>query len=236
MLCKIADLITDVPDTGGLAPRVRDYLWESDSPPDIVIRESDFRPNAWKGIPYDLYCYMESGVHFYANLLHYNGMMLHASAVAYEGRAYLFSGPGGIGKSTHTGLWKKVFGERAVVINDDKPALRFLDGRWYAYGTPWCGKDGINANLRVPLAGICFLEQGDHNDLTLLTAREAIPLVIAQTICGFKKSEKAYYLLQNMETLLREIPICKMMNQPNEAAVQLGYENMLRLAMERGLN
>ena len=66
----------------------------------------------------------------------YNGLMLHASAAALGGRAYLFSGPCGRGKSTHTRLWQQTFGEAVQVFNDDKPALRRLDGRWYAYGTP----------------------------------------------------------------------------------------------------
>ena len=93
----------------------------------------------------------------------YNGLMLHASAAALGGRAYLFSGPCGRGKSTHTRLWQQTFGEAVQVFNDDKPALRRLDGRWYAYGTPWCGKDGINLNQKWPLGGICFLEKSQEN-------------------------------------------------------------------------
>lgn len=93
----------------------------------------------------------------------YNGLMLHASAAALGGRACLFSGPCGRGKSTHTRLWQQTFGEAVQVFNDDKPALRRLDGRWYAYGTPWCGKDGINLNQKWPLGGICFLEKSQEN-------------------------------------------------------------------------
>ncbi len=235
MLCKIADLITEVPDTGGLAPRVRDYLRETDEPPDIVIRESSFRPDAWKGAPYDLYCYMESGGYFYASLLYHEGMMLHASAVAYGGRAYLFSGPSGIGKSTHTRIWKQIFGDEAVIFNDDKPALRFRDGRWYAYGTPWCGKDGINTNLKVPLAGICFLEQGCENSMTLLTAREAIPLIISQTMYCFRRTEKVQLMLKHTEKLIQYVPIFHMVNRADRASAELSYETMLRQAVERGL-
>lgn len=53
----------------------------------------------------------------------YNGLMLHASAAALGGRAYLFSGPCGRGKSTHTRLWQQTFGEAVQVFNDDKPVL-----------------------------------------------------------------------------------------------------------------
>lgn len=235
MLCKIADLITEVPDTGGLAPRVRDYLWEKNDPPDIVIRESDFRPTAWKGAPYDLYCYMESGADFYANLLRHEGMMLHASAVAYNGRAYLFSGPSGIGKSTHSRLWQQAFGDEAVVFNDDKPALRFLDGRWYAYGTPWCGKDGINKNMKVPLAGICFLEQGEENTISHLSAKEAIPLIIPQTMHKFKKAENTQLLLKHMGCLIRHIPMFRIVNRADLACAYMSFTHMQQKAQEHGL-
>lgn len=234
-LCKIADLIVEVPETGGLAPRLRDYLWEGDQTPDIVIRESDYRPTAWKGASGELYCYLESGMHFYANLLYFGGMMLHASAVAYGGRAYLFSGPCGIGKSTHTRLWQSLFGEEAVVFNDDKPALRCLNRRWYAYGTPWCGKDGINSNMKVPLAGICFLEQGSENHISLLKPAEALPLMLSQTLRHFKDTGKAYGMLGCLHGLLENIPVYRLVNRADAASAQLSMETMQSEALRRHL-
>lgn len=235
MLCKIADLITEVPEGGGLAPRLGAYQWDGNQAPDIVIRESEYRPDAWKGVSQELYCYLESGAHFYAKLLHFEGMMLHASAVAYGGRAYLFSGPCGIGKSTHTGLWRSCFGDEAVIINDDKPALRYLDGRWYAYGTPWCGKDGINVNTRAPLAGICFLEQGQENRMTLLDPHEVLPLILQQTLRRFKSLDRANRLLENLQNLLSHIPVYQLVNRPEPEAARLSYETMLAEAIRRGL-
>ena len=72
---------------------------------------------------------------FSAQILHHNGLVLHASAIAHQGRAVLFSAPSGVGKSTHTQLWQKQFGaEQAVILNNDKPALRLLDQQWWVYG------------------------------------------------------------------------------------------------------
>ena len=161
--------------------------------------------------------------------------MLHASAVSYGGRAYLFSGPCGIGKSTHTKLWKQAFGDEAVVFNDDKPALRFLDGRWYAYGTPWCGKDGINTNLKVPLAGICFLEQGSENRISFLSPKDASPFIIPQTMYRFKKAENVQLMLKNMANLISAIPVFNMVNQADLHSVFLSYSTMHQEAEKRGL-
>lgn len=164
----------------------------------------------------------------------YNGLMLHASAAALGGRAYLFSGPCGRGKSTHTRLWQQTFGEAVQVFNDDKPALRRLDGRWYAYGTPWCGKDGINLNQKWPLGGICFLGKSQENRIRRLPAAEALPLILAQTTYRLPP-QYMELLLASLDSLLREIPVFLLENRPEEAAARLSFETMRRAAEEEGL-
>ena len=164
----------------------------------------------------------------------YNGLMLHASAAALGGRAYLFSGPCGRGKSTHTRLWQQTFGEAVQVFNDDKPALRRLDGRWFAYGTPWCGKDGINLNQKWPLGGICFLEKAQENRIRRLSAAEALPLILAQTTYRLQPHSMEL-LLASLDSLLREIPVFLLENRPEEAAARLSYDTMRRAAEEEGL-
>jgi len=100
--------------------------------------------------------YVYSGGRFYRQLLDFNGMMLHASAVVKNGYAYLFSANPGTGKSTHTSLWLKVFKDDAFIINDDKPALRIIDGEIFVYGTPFSGKTDLSTNTRAKMGGICF--------------------------------------------------------------------------------
>ena len=96
-------------------------------------------------------------------LLHRDTIMMHGSTVAVDGKAYLFTAPCGTGKSTHTRLWREVFGDRAVMVNDDKPFLRITSGGIFAYGSPWSGKHGLATNICVPLAGICLLHRGKEN-------------------------------------------------------------------------
>lgn len=234
MLCKIADLLTEVPAAGGMASRCRDYQSGTDGTPDIVIREEAYRPGAWPEADEALLAYMESGLQFYWGLLCHSGMMLHASAAALEGRAYLFSGPCGVGKSTHTGLWRQTFGGDVQIFNDDKPALRRLDGRWYAYGTPWCGKDGMNQNKKVPVAGICFLRRGEKNVIRRLTPAETVRCVLNQTLYRLWP-EQMDLLLGHIDALAREIPAFELSSRPETAAARLSYETMRRAAEEMGL-
>lgn len=233
--CRIADILVEVPTAGDMDSRCREYRVADTGIPSIVIHEERYRRGVWPTDDYSMICYMESGVQFYNSLLQHNGLLLHASAVELDGKAYLFSGPCGMGKSTHTRIWQQTFGSAAQVFNDDKPALRCLDGKWYAYGTPWCGKDGINQNKKVPLAGICFLKQAPENKIRQLTPVEAVQRIISQTRRRFSQLENLDLMLQIVEKLALEIPVFELENRPEPEAALLSYETMRRKAEEIGL-
>lgn len=107
-------------------------------------------------------------------------LLIHGSAIAADGKGYLFLARSGTGKSTHTRLWQQLLGHRAVMINDDKPFLRFRDEDILLCGAPWSGKHGLDANISVPLAGICLLERGLENRIHPLPAADALPMLEKQ--------------------------------------------------------
>lgn len=232
MRCKIADLIVEIPELGDMPSRCTDYLYSGTEEADIVIKGEDYnftlRPEASR----DMTVYMQSGALFYRGLLCHNGIMLHSSALEYKGRAYLFSGPSGVGKSTHVRLWQESF-EDVSVINDDKPALRLIDGVWYAYGTPWSGKHGININKRVPLGGICFIERGNKNSIRAFSIKDAIVNIIGQTTRRKLKREQMELLLSNIERLIQDVPIYCLECLPDRAAAILSHNTMTCL---KGVN
>ena len=108
-------------------------------------------------------------------LIEKDTLLLHGSTVSVDGKAYLFTAPCGTGKSTHTRLWREVFGERAVMVNDDKPFLKLTPNGVLAYGSPWGGKHGLATNICVPLQGICLLHRGEENHIHPLPAEEILP-------------------------------------------------------------
>ena len=235
LLCKVADLITEIPKAGGLAPRCGEYLWDGKECADVIIRTNPDCVDLWSPLSYESAIYMDTGFQFYTQLLKHQGLMLHSSAVEMNGKAYLFSGPCGMGKSTHTRLWQSTFGEAAQVFNDDKPALRRMEDGWYAYGTPWCGKDGINQNKKVPLAGICFLKQAPENRIRRLSKQESMNKLIAQTLHRFKTEYGLDLMLSLVDQLVREIPVFELENRPEPEAAHLSYKTMRRAAEEIGL-
>lgn len=225
MIYQIADLNVIVPEAGGMAPRCQAYLTDQDKTADICIDSTRYKLHMWQNLTYEQACYMESGYLFYAHLLQYDGIMLHASALAYNGKAFLFSGPSTVGKSTHTRQWQQTFGDAVEVFNDDKPALRCIDGEWYAYGTPWCGKDGINSNRKAPLGGICFLKQSAQNRIRRLSAAEALAMCMSQ-IQRFTKPGNVEKQLALLDKLVRSVPVWELENHPGEEAVRLSCATM----------
>lgn len=162
---------------------------------------------------------------FYNKLLNFDGFMLHSSAVEVDGRAYLFSAPSGTGKSTHTKLWLDKFGERAQIINDDKPAIRIEKDGIFAYGTPWSGKDDLSVNEGFPVAGICVLERSSENFITPMDEGQAIFSILNQTL---RPSDPAAMskLLELLDSVMKNVRVWKMGCNISPEAADMAYEVM----------
>lgn len=170
--------------------------------------------------------YVFAGFEFYRKFILHGGMMLHASAVMVDGAAYLFSADSGTGKSTHTKLWQECLGkDKALIINDDKPAIRKTDKGWFAYGTPFSGKTDENLNKKARIQGICMLERGSQNKIGRIEPGDAISLLMKQTVIP-RNAEMADQVLIYLDALLKDIPIYRMECTISEEAAKMSYEAM----------
>ena len=216
---QIAGLHVSMNTFGRTACLALPYQVDSDAAPDMVIntglRLADPESPAFEE---DALEYMTTGRLFYRQLIAHGGMMLHASAVAMDGKAYLFTADSGTGKSTHTALWRQAFGdERVRLINDDKPAVRMVNGVFYAYGTPWCGKTGQNLNLCYPLAGICFIERAAQNAIERYVDNDIVFKLMKQISWDQKQVDP---LLSLLDRLLTQVPVWRLhCNMEREAAI-----------------
>lgn len=109
----------------------------------------------------------------------YDTILFHGSVIAVDGVAYLFTAASGTGKSTHVALWRKLFGDRAVMVNDDKPLLHIGDVVT-AYGTPYDGKHKLSNRISVPLKAICILERASENSIVPVSKSDAYAMLIQQ--------------------------------------------------------
>lgn len=110
----------------------------------------------------------------------FDTILIHGSCVAVDGVGYLFTAKSGTGKSTHTRLWRELFKDRAVMINDDKPLVSLTEEEVRIYGTPWDGKHHLSTNTSVPLKALCILERAEKNTIRPITLSEAFPMLFQQ--------------------------------------------------------
>ncbi len=159
----------------------------------------------------------------------YDALLLHAAVVDLDGRGYAFSARRGVGKSTHTGLWQTHFPGRAVIINGDKPIIRRApDGRLWAYGTPWCGKEGKQKNRKTPLTALCFLEQAAVNRIApAMTADIAARLLEATVLPPDATLQDRMAALVGY--MVRRTPAYILSCRPDTAAAELACEFLTQL-------
>jgi len=231
---KVAGILMNMDTWGLLKTRARPYEVEYTDKPELVVSSA----KAWA----DGYVshhpaaafreYTAAGVCFYNALLDFDALLIHSSAVIMDGKAYLFSADAGTGKSTHTALYRRVFGDdRARILNDDKPVLRLEDGEFWAYGTPWSGKSDMNLNLRVPIGGICLLKRGEKNTIRKMEPSKVLFALLGQTVRP-KDPAKMSKLLELMDELLKKVNIWEMYcNMDPEAAI-VSYETMSGIRKE----
>lgn len=171
--------------------------------------------------------YMLIGSDFYNAVIKHNGILLHSSCVVVDDVAYAFSADSGTGKSTHTELWLKHFGDRAYILNDDKPCIRIIDGKAYACGTPFSGKYDISTPKIVPLGGICFLERSETNQIKKADTKKAIFNFFSQTVrhLGPKAMDM---LLDVLDKIFSIVPIYELGCNISDEAVEVSYNAMAR--------
>ncbi len=159
------------------------------------------------------------------SLIEENILLFHGSAVAADGTCYLFAAKSGTGKSTHARLWRELLGERAVMVNDDKPLLEVAAGGVTVWGTPWDGKHHLSRNMAVPLGAVCLLERGEENAIEPVSAREAWPLLWRQTYRP-AEGEKLRRTLALTDRLAHSVPLYRLRCRPEIEAARMAYETM----------
>ena len=152
-------------------------------------------------------------------------ILFHGSAIAVDGKAYLFTAKSGTGKSTHTRLWREHFGERAVMVNDDKPLIKIGDDGVFIYGTPWNGKHKLGNNIKLPLSAICILERAKENSIQRVNALSEFPKILSQTYRN-KNADFMKKTLSLLDKMLSEVKVYKLgCNMDPEAAI-VSYNGM----------
>ena len=204
---KIADLIVEFTAKYDDTKRLSEpFRYHGDRPTDIVLSTNDeflekMLSKAVEGTTIGQIENFDFANQFNRAAIKFGTMLVHSSALIYDGGAYLFSADSGVGKSTHTKLWLKAFGDKVHIMNDDKPVVKLYDDRAVAFGTPFDGGSGIALNESYPLRAIIFVERGEQNSVRIPDSREIIQKLYFQT-ARMVDRETAEKMLVNMEKLI----------------------------------
>lgn len=159
---------------------------------------------------------------FEKTLLPFDGLMLHCALIEHEGRGIAFSAPSQTGKSTQAGLWQKHRG--ATILNGDRAVLRCVDGRVFAFGSPYAGSSDLFVNRRVPLRAIVMLEQAKQNTIRPIPQEEGLGLFISQTALPMWEPELFEMGMRTLEAILTGVPMYMLSCLPDEGAVRCVHE------------
>lgn len=157
-------------------------------------------------------------------LLYYDALLLHSSFIEHNGKAVLFSGNSGAGKSTQADIWKEYRG--AQVINGDRAILSRDENGWTACGNPACGSSGICENKKFPLDTIVFVKQSKINKVNELSGFEKFMRLTSQLFCGARKKDDTEKLMQLTEKLASEIRIIELECTADERAADVLAETI----------
>ncbi len=182
----------------------RDYITDNKS--DFCVSATDEEIQAEdKGTGFDK-GYLES-LAIYRKIAEkvpeYNGFLLHGVVAEVHKCGVAFLAKSGVGKSTHARLWKELLKEKMTIINGDKPLVRIMDDKIFAYGTAWAGKENLHTNAKTELKKICFIERSEKNECSPMKKNMVFERLIKQIYIPKDKS-LLYLTLEYINALIEK--------------------------------
>ena len=235
---KIADKVVEV---NSIYDEVHEYCsdYQTDEPADYSVtttqadidfeRQKSAREDEVEGIPVRHFSdsYLEELAVYRKiaeKMIDFDTVLFHGSVVAVDDVGYLFTAKSGTGKSTHTRLWMEYFGDRAVMVNDDKPLLHIAD-TVTAYGTPYNGKHRLDTNTSVPLKAICILTRSAENHIEPITREQAYTMLLQQV---YRPADmlKMAKTLELVDRLAESVKLYRLGCNMDISAAQVAFEGM----------
>ena len=155
------------------------------------------------------------------------GIAIHSSVIVHSGRAVLFLGESGTGKSTHTRLWREHI-SGAQLLNDDSPIVRVVEGVPTVFGSPWSGKTPCYRNESYPIAAFVRLAQAPHNRIARLPVVRAIGALLPSCPPAFAYDAQLQdNICDTLSQLIARVPVYQLECLPDADAARLSFETTI---------
>ena len=142
------------------------------------------------------------------------GILMHTAGIVRDGRAYLFFGHSGSGKTTAC----RVSADQHTILNDDLILLTPQNGEWIAHGTPFWNPTQIKpSNQNAPVAGMYLLIQAPHVAIHKLAPGQATAALISNVPVIPQDTFRSIKLLELLSTLQKNIPVYQLHFLPDNS-------------------
>ncbi|PYV88025.1 MAG: hypothetical protein DMG90_16145 [Acidobacteria bacterium] len=204
--------LAQAPDPGAeISVEVRDGIWS--------VRRADFtaecNPSAGSAK-----IRQSAGTHSFDSVLRIihtlaladeGGFLLHAASALRNGRAFIFSGVSGAGKTTLA----RMAPSDATILTDEVSYVRRLDGKFEACGTPFAGELArAGANTSAPVDTLLFLQQGPENRIEEMNKQEALQRLLRNILFFAADPGLVSKLFETAHKFLESIPVRRLTFQP----------------------
>lgn len=159
-------------------------------------------------------------------LLPYGRAVYHGLSFYWQNRAWLITGPSGVGKTTHYLNWKLQFNDELTIMNGDKPIISLENEKVIVNPSPWHGKEGMHRSTTAELAGIVLLTQSDSNTMRLLSKREAAAPLYAQVLYSAQNPGQVADACKIVSAMIESVPVWLLSNRGDAESAALCRETL----------
>jgi hypothetical protein len=146
------------------------------------------------------------------------GIFIHASAVKFKNKGFLFCGRSGAGKSTLAKLWQRE--EGVTILNEDRIILRKLKEKYYIYSCPWYTRPKFISNEKVPLEAIFFIRHGKKNEIKGLNQRKSFLSLLTHAYLPIWSKNGIDFNIALLKDVVKRIDCFELKFLPNKSALE----------------
>jgi hypothetical protein len=146
------------------------------------------------------------------------GFLLHGASAIRNGRAFVFSGVSGAGKTTISGLAPA----DATLLTDEISYIRPHGSAYAACGTPFAGELArVGANVSAPIAHLYFLAKGPENRIDPIPQGEALRMLMRNILFFAEDSRLVEMVFRSAFEFLSRVPTSRLTFYPDERVWEL---------------
>jgi hypothetical protein len=146
------------------------------------------------------------------------GLLMHAASAVRNGKAFVFTGVSGAGKTTISRLAPA----DATVLTDEISYLTRNGHGYIAHGTPFAGELArVGENVRAPLAALYLLQKGPANKIETISGGAAVRSLMENVLFFARDPELVTLVFESACELVHRVPVYRLTFLPDQRVWEL---------------